>query len=265
METTAACSPLDGVAGATDISLTDDLLVFGYGSLVWRPALPFTASHPSTVAGYVRRLWQQSPDHRGVPGATGRVATLVPLPGSAAVTAGTVFIIPARDAAAALTSLVEREIAGYAAVQVVAMGDDGVARSAVAFTATPTNEYWAGPRCWRPRVAGDGGSQPGGGDGDAVKVDGDDELVYCEGCATCGTQPSAAVSPPRPYGVTAVARVVLTARGHSGSNAEYVTRLRDALAERGVVDCYLERVHSEMGRLAEGRDGGGGGAGGGGA
>lgn len=110
-----------------DISLTDDLLVFGYGSLVWRPSLPFTASHPSTVAGYVRRLWQQSPDHRGVPGATGRVATLVPLPGSAAVTAGTVFTIPARDAAAALTSLVEREIAGYAAVQVVAMGDDGVA------------------------------------------------------------------------------------------------------------------------------------------
>jgi cation transport regulator ChaC len=54
--------------------------IFGYGSLVWRPAFPHAERRAASVRGWARRLWQGSPDHRGVRDAPGRVLTLVPRP-----------------------------------------------------------------------------------------------------------------------------------------------------------------------------------------
>jgi cation transport regulator ChaC len=45
--------------------------VFGYGSLVWRPAFPHVERRPACLHGWARRFWQGSPDHRGARGRSG--------------------------------------------------------------------------------------------------------------------------------------------------------------------------------------------------
>jgi cation transport regulator ChaC len=55
-------------------------LIFGYGSLCWKPPVPadkIIRAFPAFTDGFFRRFWQYSVDHRGVPGAPGLVATLL--------------------------------------------------------------------------------------------------------------------------------------------------------------------------------------------
>ncbi|KAI0286417.1 ChaC-like protein [Russula brevipes] len=52
-------------------------VVFGYGSLIFRPPPHVIKKSPGFLKGYVRRFAQKSHDHRGTPENPGRVVTLV--------------------------------------------------------------------------------------------------------------------------------------------------------------------------------------------
>ena len=118
------------------------LWIFGYGSLVWRPAFAHVEQRPAWVRGWTRRFWQWSTDHRGVPGAPGRVATVVEE--AAAVCWGRAYALDPRREAEVLAGLDHREQQGYDR-RVVELGfADGPGPGALMYVATPDNPSFAG-------------------------------------------------------------------------------------------------------------------------
>lgn len=118
------------------------LSIFGYGSLMWRPAFPYADREVAHLFGYARRFWQGSPDHRGTAEAPGRVVTLVPQTGS--VCAGVVYRVAAADREAVLAQLDHREQAGYAREWVAVRTRVGM-RQALVYRATEDNPSFLGP------------------------------------------------------------------------------------------------------------------------
>ena len=119
------------------------LWIFGYGSLVWRPAFPHCESSPAFIEGWERRFWQGSTDHRGVPGAPGRVVTLVPRSGKTCW--GMAYRVESGDVDAALHRLDHRERGGYARRDVTLEFRHGERTEGVIYIATPSNHNFLGP------------------------------------------------------------------------------------------------------------------------
>lgn len=127
----------------------EGLWIFGYGSLVWRPAFAHRARRPACVRGFRRRFWQGSTDHRGVPGAPGRVVTLVrELEASDASCWGTAYHVSAADVDPVIAHLDHRERGGYERVEAdLYFGDDGEPTrcAGLLYLATPDNPNYLGP------------------------------------------------------------------------------------------------------------------------
>jgi cation transport protein ChaC len=131
------------------ISSSHLVWVFGYGSLVWRPAMTYVARRAGRIDGWARRFWQASTDHRGTVDAPGRVLTLVE---SAGAVWGMAYAIERAAWPETEAALEIREQQGYARLTVeigLAAGEQaGCVVETVAgllYIATPANQYFVGP------------------------------------------------------------------------------------------------------------------------
>ena len=115
--------------------------IFGYGSLIWRPDFDFVERRPCVVAGYKRRFYQGSEDHRGTPESPGRVVTL--LPDDAEETVGVAYRLDGSEASI-LRQLDYREKNGYCRLNVMCRSDAGTFE-ALTYIATVENEAYLGP------------------------------------------------------------------------------------------------------------------------
>ncbi len=128
------------------------LWIFGYGSLMWRPAFAHTERQVGTIRGWTRRFWQGSPDHRGIPDAPGRVVTLVPTEEPERRCLGVAYRIDAEDRDEILARLDHREVAGYERfttqfelAQAPASHRQGATVEVLVYIAGRGNENYLGP------------------------------------------------------------------------------------------------------------------------
>jgi cation transport regulator ChaC len=122
------------------VSGSGELVVFGYGSLLFRPGFEYRERRPASAPGFVRSFRQSSPDHRGTPEQPGRVVTLIAQAGASC--GGAVYFV-SEPSAQLLRDLDHRERAGYERVELEVLVA-GRRQQAVTWIARPGNPYDAG-------------------------------------------------------------------------------------------------------------------------
>ena len=120
-----------------------DRWLFGYGSLIWRPDFDHCERRTAFADDWKRRFWQGSVDHRGVPGAPGRVVTLLPSAGERCW--GTAFRVEPGQWETVLRHLDLREVGGYDRVALsLGLADSDRRLEAVTYVATDDNRNFLG-------------------------------------------------------------------------------------------------------------------------
>jgi glutathione-specific gamma-glutamylcyclotransferase len=117
-----------------------ELVVFAYGSLLFRPGFQYRERHPASAPDFARSFRQSSPDHRGTPERPGRVVTLITQAGASC--AGAVYFV-GESSTELLRDLDHRERAGYERVELEVL-TLGRPLRAVTWIARPGNPYDAG-------------------------------------------------------------------------------------------------------------------------
>jgi len=126
--------------GMTQFDAHAEVWLFGYGSLIFKADFPFLARRPASIAGWSRRFWQGSHDHRGTPDAPGRVVTLVPDATPGAVCHGMAYLVTPEEFA----HLDYREKNGYLRLATAITFDDGSVADGLVYIATDTNAAFLG-------------------------------------------------------------------------------------------------------------------------
>jgi cation transport regulator ChaC len=112
--------------------------LFGYGSLIYKADFPYLQRRPASIAGWTRRFWQGSHDHRGTPEAPGRVVTLIEEAG--AICHGMAYLITPE----VFAHLDHREKNGYLRLALpITFEDEGEVEGLV-YIATPDNTAFLG-------------------------------------------------------------------------------------------------------------------------
>lgn len=119
-----------------------NIWLFGYGSLIWRPDIDYIDRMPARINGWVRRFWQGSHDHRGVPEAPGRVVTLIREPGHCD---GMAYLLDAKVVAATFDALDLREKNGYQRFDLPIDFKTGETRQGIVYVAPTGNHAYLGP------------------------------------------------------------------------------------------------------------------------
>ena len=115
--------------------------VFSYGSLMWRPAIPYIMCRKASLLGWSRRFWQLSSDHRGTILNPGRVVTLVRDDQSRCV--GVAFSIADQNWEEVKINLDYREKNGYNRHFVKIAFDNNVSATALTYIAGPENPSYS--------------------------------------------------------------------------------------------------------------------------
>ena len=197
---------------------TQPLWLFGYGSLIFRPAIPFVERRPARAPGWSRRFWQWSTDHRGEPWRPGRVVTLTPALDDACW--GMAYRLDEAEAAVILADLDVRERGGYVRME-IEIELDGLAEGAA------------------PATAATGATARAPGSSAAATAPRTVAGVTYQGWP--GNRNYAGPAP-----IAEIAAQVAAASGPSGANADYVRDLDAALKAHGIEDAHVAALAARL-------------------
>jgi cation transport protein ChaC len=123
-------------------SLTNDLWVFGYGSLMWNPGFVYAERCKALLPGFTRKLCVWSHHYRGTPEVPGLVFGLAP----GGECHGVAFRVEPQLRDATVQYLRERELISYVYLEVTtpATLEDGRRVEAMAYVADHASAQYAG-------------------------------------------------------------------------------------------------------------------------